>query len=65
MTAAVLRLTAVAGWDGPLLRGAVATLTAVAGRLTAWRFRVEAVVRALGDAECWSGPAECFAHRTA
>ncbi|MGY1615176.1 alpha/beta hydrolase [Geodermatophilus sp. SYSU D00691] len=50
-------LAAVAGYDLPLLRGAVGTLDVVAGRLPAWRARVEAVGRALGTAECWSGPA--------
>jgi Alpha/beta hydrolase len=50
-------LTEVAGWDVPLLRGAVFTLTAVAERLPAWRARTEAVGRALTDAECWYGPA--------
>jgi hypothetical protein len=57
VTTEVARLMAVAGWDVPLLRGAVATLTAVAGRVLAWRLRVEAVGRALAAAECWSGPA--------
>jgi hypothetical protein len=57
MTAEVARLSATAGWEIPLLRGAVATLTAVAGRLLAWRIRVEAVGRGLAEAECWSGPA--------
>jgi Alpha/beta hydrolase len=51
------RVAAAAASDVPLLRGAVATLTAVAGRLTAWRVRVEAVGRALEVAEVWSGPA--------
>ncbi|MGY1591101.1 alpha/beta hydrolase [Geodermatophilus sp. SYSU D00708] len=50
-------LAAVAGWDLPLLRGAVSTLDAVAGRLPAWRARMEAVGRSLDDAQCWYGPA--------
>ncbi|MBB3083441.1 alpha/beta hydrolase [Geodermatophilus sabuli] len=50
-------LTEVAGWDVPLLRGAVFTLTAVAERLPSWRARTEAVGRSLTDAECWYGPA--------
>ncbi|SFK89043.1 alpha/beta hydrolase [Geodermatophilus ruber] len=50
-------LTAIAGWDVPLLRGAVWTLDAVADRLPAWRARMEAVGRSLTDAECWYGPA--------
>jgi hypothetical protein len=52
-----LPLTAVAGWDVPLLRGAVSTLTAVAERLPSWRGRMEALGRELHGAECWSGPA--------
>ena len=47
----------VAGWDVPLLRGAVWTLDSVAGGLPAWRARVEAVGRSLGEASCWYGPA--------
>ncbi|MGY1710107.1 alpha/beta hydrolase [Geodermatophilus sp. SYSU D00758] len=50
-------LTEVAGWDVPLVRGAVWTLSAVADRLPAWRGRTEAVGRALGDTDCWYGPA--------
>jgi hypothetical protein len=50
-------LAAVAGWDLPLLRGAVFTLVAVADRLPAWRARTEAVGRGLGDTGCWYGPA--------
>ncbi|SDC43731.1 Alpha/beta hydrolase [Geodermatophilus telluris] len=50
-------LTAVAAWDTALLDGAVFTLEAVGERLPPWRARVEAVARALADAECWSGPA--------
>ncbi|RFU22218.1 alpha/beta hydrolase [Geodermatophilus marinus] len=50
-------LTEVAGWDVPLLRGAVWTLSAVADRLPAWRGRTEAVGRALGGTDCWYGPA--------
>ena len=50
-------LQEVAGWDVPQLRGAVWTLDAVADRLPAWRARVEAVGRSLGDADCWYGPA--------
>jgi hypothetical protein len=57
MTAPLVQVVAAAGWDVPLLRGAVATLTAVTGRLLAWRIRAEAVGRALAAAECWSGPA--------
>lgn len=47
----------VAGWDVPLLRGAVWTLDSVAGGLPAWRTRMEAVGRSLEDASCWYGPA--------
>ena len=51
------RLTAVAAWDVPLVRGAVVTLGAVAGRLPVWRARLAEVARALEAADCWSGPA--------
>jgi hypothetical protein len=55
--AARLRLAAVAGWDVPLIRGAVATLAAVAARLPTWRTRLGAVARSLEDPRSWSGPA--------
>lgn len=48
---------AVVAWDVPLLRGATWTLAAVVARLPAWRTRLESAGRALGDAQCWSGPA--------
>jgi hypothetical protein len=51
------RLTAVAAWEGSLVRGAVATLAAVSARLPAWRMRLGEVARSLTDPECWSGPA--------
>jgi hypothetical protein len=51
------RLAAVAAWDIPQLRGAVVTLAAVGGRLTAWRMRLGAVARAVDSAEAWAGPA--------
>ncbi|TFV73391.1 hypothetical protein E4P39_14880 [Blastococcus sp. CT_GayMR19] len=51
------RLVAVAAWDVPPVRGAVATLDAVAGRLPVWRARLADVARALESADCWSGPA--------
>lgn len=50
-------LAEIAGWDVPLLRGAVWTLDSVAGGLPAWRARVEALGRSLGEASCWYGPA--------
>ncbi|MGY1759957.1 alpha/beta hydrolase [Geodermatophilus sp. SYSU D00779] len=50
-------LTEVAGWEVPLLRGAVWTLDSVAGGLPAWRARMEAVGRSLEDTSCWYGPA--------
>jgi hypothetical protein len=50
-------LAEVAGWDLPLLRGAVWTLDSVAAGLPAWRARIEAVGRSLEDAHCWYGPA--------
>src|SRR3954465_1582783 len=51
------RLVAVAAWDVPQLRRAVAALAEVTERLPFWRLRVEALSRALEAAECWSGPA--------
>jgi Alpha/beta hydrolase len=53
---ATLRLAAVAVWDVSPLRGAVATLDAVAGRLRAWRARLDGVGRSLTSGECWTGP---------
>jgi hypothetical protein len=50
-------LAAVAAWDVAQLRNAVGTLRAVDERLVTWRGRMEAVGRALGSTECWSGPA--------
>src|SRR3954451_24085788 len=50
-------LAAVAAWDVPQLRRAVAALAAVAERLPSWRLRVEALGRDLEAADCWSGPA--------
>ncbi|MCW2677181.1 MAG: uncharacterized protein JWR70_2221 [Modestobacter sp.] len=50
-------LAELAGWDVPLLRGAVGTLGLVAERLLPWRVRLDVVGRQLGRAECWSGPA--------
>lgn len=51
------RLMAVAAWEVPILRRAVATLTAVAERLPAWRARLEGVARSLDTGEAWAGPA--------
>lgn len=48
-------LAIVAAWDLPLLRGAVVTLRAVSDRFGAWRFRLEALGRSLGDERSWSG----------
>lgn len=50
-------LDEIARWDVPRLRGAIVVLDAVAGVLPAWRARMEAVGRSLGDADCWYGPA--------
>ncbi|SDY03093.1 Alpha/beta hydrolase [Geodermatophilus africanus] len=50
-------LAEVAGWDLPLLRGAVWTLDSVAAGLPAWRSRIEVVGRSLEDAHCWYGAA--------
>jgi len=54
---ALARLTAVAAWDLPPIRGAVGDLATMAARLPFWRMRLGALARALQDAECWSGPA--------
>jgi hypothetical protein len=54
--AAAQRLAAVAAWDVFPLRGAVATLDAVAGRLRAWRARLDGVGRTLASGEVWTGP---------
>ena len=51
------RLAAVAAWDVPPVRGAVAMLGAVGGRLPVWHARLADVARALESADCWSGPA--------
>jgi Alpha/beta hydrolase len=51
------RLIAVAAWETDALIGAVAVLDEVAGALPSWRYRVEAVGRALEGVEVWSGPA--------
>jgi len=51
------RLAAIAAWDVPLLRGAIATMEAVAGRLRSWRARLEGVGRALASEEYWAGAA--------
>ncbi|TQN37743.1 alpha/beta hydrolase family protein [Blastococcus colisei] len=61
MTAPVLDMTsglrAAAAWDVALLRRAVGTLGAVAGRLPIWRARLEGVARAVDSGESWAGPA--------
>jgi hypothetical protein len=51
------RLVAVAAWESAPLRYGVASLAEVATRLAVWRMRLDAVGRALEDADCWSGPA--------
>jgi hypothetical protein len=58
------RLTAVAGWEIGALAGAVGLLDDVADSLSTWRFRLEAVGRALESAEVWSGPAAIVAGAT-
>jgi hypothetical protein len=50
----LVRLTA---WDSGPVRGALANLADVAGRLPRWRFRLETVGRQLESASSWSGPA--------
>ncbi|MCV2491750.1 alpha/beta hydrolase family protein [Geodermatophilus sp. YIM 151500] len=51
------RLAEVAAWDAAVLPGAVRRLDGVVSRLPAWRYRLEAVGRALESAPVWSGPA--------
>ncbi|GAB3363481.1 alpha/beta hydrolase [Modestobacter lapidis] len=51
------RLGGIAAWDIPQLRAAAGALGLIAERLVPWRFRLDAVGRRLGTAECWSGPA--------
>ena len=50
-------LSQIAVWDIPLLRGAVVTLAAIHGRLSAWCTRVDGTGRELQSGESWSGPA--------
>ncbi|GAA4743306.1 hypothetical protein GCM10023328_26110 [Modestobacter marinus] len=50
-------LTELAGWDVAQLRGSVGALGTVVDRLPPWRYRLDALGRELGTAECWSGPA--------
>jgi hypothetical protein len=54
---AASRLFAVAAWDAPLVRRAVAVLEGSAQRLRPWRGRLEGVARELESGECWSGVA--------
>ncbi len=51
------RLPAIAAWDVPALAGAVRLLDDVVEALPFWRYRLEAVGRALEGAEVWSGTA--------
>jgi hypothetical protein len=51
------RLHAVAAWDAPLVRRAVALLAETIDRLLTWRARLEGVGRALEAGDCWSGQA--------
>jgi hypothetical protein len=51
------RLHLVAAWDGGLVDGARRTLAEVLDRLSVWRARLDGLGRALGEADCWSGPA--------
>lgn len=50
------RLRVVAGWDPVVVRGARATLAAVAERLLSWRARLDASGRELLAADSWAGP---------
>jgi hypothetical protein len=58
------RLRVVAVWDGGLVTGARCTFAEVLDRLAAWRARLDDLGRALGDADCWSGPAADVAAAT-
>ena len=53
----VPRLHAIAGWDVPQVRRAVAGLAGTVEPLLTWRVRLEGVGRALESGDCWSGPA--------
>lgn len=52
-----VRLGGLAGWDVPGLRGGLRALAELDEAFPAWRARLDAVVRALDDEGCWSGPA--------
>jgi hypothetical protein len=54
---AVARLIAVASWDVPRLRAAVAALTEASEALLSWRARVEGLGRELASGSCWQGTA--------
>ena len=58
------RLRLVAAWDGDLVHGARCTFADVLDRLAAWRARLDGLGRAIGDADCWSGPAADVAAAT-
>lgn len=60
----VERLRLVAAWDGEVVHGACSTFADVLDRLAVWRSRLDGLGRALGDAECWSGPAADVAAAT-
>jgi hypothetical protein len=51
------RLTAVAAWEPPRARGAVAALALAEGVLPSWRLRLESLGRDVADARRWAGPA--------
>lgn len=55
------RVRAVAGWDVPALRRGLRELGELDDRFPAWRWRLDAVLRALDDDASWSGPAAAAA----
>ncbi|UOY00034.1 alpha/beta hydrolase [Blastococcus sp. PRF04-17] len=57
------RLATVAAWDVPLVRGAAATMSAMADRLRSWRARLEGVGRSLASERTWAGPSARSAGR--
>ncbi len=51
------RLSVVAGWDVPAVRGGLGVLAGLDDGFPSWRARLDTVVRALEDDGCWTGPA--------
>ncbi len=51
------RVTLVAGWDVPALRGGLSALVELDEAFPSWRARLDVVVRTLADDGTWTGPA--------